>query len=364
MPGRPRILFVSPYPRDRAPSQRFRFEQYVDFLAEHGFTTTFSPILRGDEYELMYRRGAVARKGAILARGVLQRLGEARAGGRFDIVIVHREAIQLGTAVFERLLARGPAKLIYDFDDAIWIRDTSPANRRFDWLKRPQKTAQIIARADMVFAGNAYLATYARRFNPEVRVVPTTIDTGVYDARPAVRPDGRVCIGWTGSPTTLKHFELAVPALRRVRERFGDRVYFKLIGDEAYRHDELGIRGRPWRAETAVQDLAELDVGLMPLPDDEWSEGKCGFKGLQYMALRIPTIMSPVGVNTEIISDGQNGYLADSVEDWVARIGELVESPERRRELGEAARRTVVQRYSVDSQQAAYLGHLHDVLRR
>jgi len=359
-----RILFVSPYPRDRAPSQRFRFEQYVDFLADHGFATTFSPAMRDDEYALMYGPGAVAGKGAILARGVLHRLREVRSSGRFDVVIVHREATQLGTALFERLWARSPAKLVYDFDDALWVPDTSAANRRFAWLKRPQKVAQIIARADMVFAGNDYLAEYARRFNTEVRVVPTTIDTAEYDARPADKDSGRVCVGWTGSVTTLKHFELAVPALLRVREQFGDRVYFKVIGDERYRNDALGIRGCAWRAETAVEDLAELDIGLMPLPDDEWARGKCGFKGLQYMALRIPTIMSPVGVNTEIIADGESGYLADSETDWVTRIGELVESPELRRRLGEAARETVVRRYSVQSQEQRYLANLGDVLRR
>ncbi|HEX6391057.1 MAG TPA: glycosyltransferase family 4 protein, partial [Solirubrobacteraceae bacterium] len=254
-------------------------------------------------------------------------------------------------------------KLVFDFDDAIWLRDTSPANRRFDWLKRPEKTARIAAAADMVFAGNAYLADYARRLNDDVRVVPTTVDTDVYDAAPTPKPDGRVCVGWTGSITTIKHFDLAVPVLRRVRERFGDRVYFKVIGDAGYRNDELGIRGQAYRAERAVEDLTELDVGLMPLPDDEWARGKCGFKGLQYMALRIPTIMSPVGVNTEIISDGDNGYLAASEDQWVARIGELVESAEDRRRLGEAARRTVVERYSVASQKHAYLGHLRDVLR-
>ncbi len=363
--GEPRrILFVSPYPHDRVASQRFRFEQYVDFLAEHGYATTFSPAMRDAEYSLMSGPGAVVGKGAILARALGRRLREARPAGRYDLVIVHREAVQLGTAIFERILARAPAKLVYDFDDAIWIRDTSPVNRRFDWLKRPQKTARIIAASDMVFAGNAYLAQYARQFNRDVRVVPTTLDTTEYDARPVAKNDGRVCIGWTGSVTTLKHFELALPALRAIRERFGDRVYFKVIGDGGYRNDELGIRGHAWRAETAVEDLSELDIGLMPLPDDDWARGKCGFKGLQYMALRIPAIMSPVGVNKEIVADGENGYLAASESDWFARIAELVESPARRHALGEAARQTVVRRYSVESQKQSYLDHLGDLLGR
>jgi glycosyltransferase involved in cell wall biosynthesis len=357
-----RILFVSAHPRGFAPSQRFRFEQYVDYLAGHGFETTFSPIVREDEYPFLYAPGNTARKARIFARGLAERVRQALRRQRYDVAIVQREAIQLGTTVFESALARSKTKLVFDFDDAIWLADTSPANRRMSWLKRPGKVGRLIAMSDMVWAGNEYLADYARGFNDRVHVVPTTIDTDSYvpcDRDDAARP---VCLGWTGSVSTIKHFELAVPALRRIRERFGDRVTFKVIGDGAYRNVPLGIRGTPWSARTEVADICEIDVGMMPLPDDPWARGKCGLKALQFMAMEIPVVTSPVGVNTAIVDDGVNGALAATEDEWFERLAALVESAEMRRSLGHAARRTVVERYSVASQRDTYLGHLRSLV--
>jgi glycosyltransferase involved in cell wall biosynthesis len=354
-----RILFVSAHPRGFAPSQRFRFEQYVDYLGDHGFETKFSSIVRPEEYPLLYAPGNVGRKGLIFARGLGVRLAQALRRPDADVAIVQREAIQLGTTVYESALARSALKLVFDFDDAIWLPDVSPANRRMSWLKRPGKVPRLIGLADQVWAGNRYLAEYASQFNHDVRVVPTTVDTDRHRPRPERDGTGPVCLGWTGSPSTLKHFELAVPVLLRLRERFGDRIRFKVIGDGSYRQNALGLRGTPWRSETEIDDLSEIDVGLMPLPDDEWAKGKCGLKALQFMAMEMPVVTSPAGVNTDIISDDVNGYLARTDEEWLERLSSLITSVELRRRIGRAARETVVERYSVASQRDTYL----DLLR-
>jgi glycosyltransferase involved in cell wall biosynthesis len=359
-----RVLFVSAHPRGFAPSQRFRFEQYVEFLASNGVETAFSPVIRTDEYPLLYAPGNTARKAAIFARGLATRVWQALRRPDYDVAIVQREAIQLGTTVFESALARSDAKLVFDFDDAIWLPDASPANRRMSFLKRPGKVSRLIAMSDMVWAGNDYLAGYARRFNPAVHVVPTTIDTDRHLPCPKEPGSRPVCLGWTGSTSTIKHFEQVVPVLIRIRERFGDRVTFKVIGDPTYRQDDLGIRGLPWREASEVDDLCAIDIGLMPLPDDEWANGKCGLKALQFMALELPVVTSPVGVNTDIIDDGVNGLLAATEEDWFTRLSELVDAAERRNALGRAARQTVVSRYSVLSQREAYLGHLRALVER
>jgi len=185
--------------------------------------------------------------------------------------------------------------------------------------------------------------------------VPTTIDTDAYLPTPRQTPNSVVCIGWSGSLTTLPQFELVLPVLRRVKERFGAKVRFRVIGDAGYRDESLGIVGSAWRPETEVQDLAEFDVGLMPLPDDAWSRGKCGLKGLQYMALGIPPVMSPVGVNSKIVDDGENGFLAGSPDDWVEKLSMLLESADLRARLGRAARRTVEREYSVEANKGRYL---------
>ena len=271
---------------------------------------------------------------------------------------MQREALQLGTAWFERAAAQSRARLVFDFDDAIWLQNVSDANRRLAWLKRPDKTAELISMSDLVIAGNAHLADYASQFSDAVEVVPTTIDTDAYVRESQIPNGDAICIGWSGSMTTIQHFDLMIPVLRRLREQYGDSVRFKVIGDGRYRHDELGIRGQDWSAETEVRDLSDIDIGVMPLPDDEWARGKCGLKGLQYMALGIPTVMSPVGVNTEIIDDGVNGFLAGDEDEWLTKLTRLIESAELRGNLGREGHETVEQRYSVRSQQERYLSLL------
>jgi glycosyltransferase involved in cell wall biosynthesis len=357
-----RVLVVSVHPPGRLPSLRFRFEQYVPFLREHGFRTTFSSVMRPNEYDAFYREGRYARKAIMTGRGMLRRLSDLRHASNYDLVVVQREAIQLGTALIERGFSRSQARLVFDFDDAIWVRDVSEANRRVAWLKRPGKASKIIAMSDMVFAGNDYLRDYACQFNPNVKLVPTTIDTA-YHVRRAQRPDtSQICIGWTGSTTTIRHFDLVVPVLRRLRARFGQRVRFKVIGDGRYANEDLGVQGRDWDPHTEIEDLSEIDIGLMPLPGDDWSKGKCGLKALQFMALETPTVMSPVGVNTKIVEDGRNGFLAASEEEWLEKLSLLVESPDLRKRVGRAARAAVVRDYSVESHKWRYLQHLSEAL--
>jgi glycosyltransferase involved in cell wall biosynthesis len=352
------VLFASVHPPGRAPSQRFRYEQYVGFLAEHGFNTTFAPVLKADDYQVIYGERRYLKKGLIAGRGLARRVADVRRLSKFDIVFVQRETVQLGTSWFETLAARSRARLVFDFDDAIWLQNASEANRRLAWLKRPSKTSKLIAMADLILAGNAYLADYARPINPRVSIVPTTIDTDHYVRDSTVTKARGICIGWTGSLTTIEHFDLLLPVFRRLKEHYGERVRFKLIGDGRYRDESLGIRGHDWNASTEVRDLSDVDIGVMPLPDDEWARGKCGLKGLQYMALEIPTVMSPVGVNTEIIDDGVNGFLADDQDQWFDRLCRLIDDESLRRELGSRSRKTVESRYSVRSQRERYLSLL------
>jgi glycosyltransferase involved in cell wall biosynthesis len=164
-----------------------------------------------------------------------------------------------------------------------------------------------------------------------------------------------ICIGWSGSITTIKHFDFAVPVLEKLKEKYGNRIRIKVIGDGNYQNEKLEVKGLPWIKQDELKELSDIDIGIMPLPDDEWSKGKCGLKGLQYMALGIATVMSPVGVNTEIIQDGENGMLASEVDEWVEKLSRLIEDPELRRKCAENGRKTVVEKYSVHALKSEYL---------
>jgi glycosyltransferase involved in cell wall biosynthesis len=353
--SRKRILFIASHRPDRAPNQRFRFEQYFSWLEQNGYSCELSWFINENDDKFFYQPGHLWKKIIVQIKSVFVRWRDLRKARNADIIFVCREALMLRFTWFEKQFFRSGAKVVYDFDDAIWHLDISEANKSFGWLKRPEKTSDLIALSHLVFAGNAYLADYARQFNKNILIIPSTIDTEICLPKTEVNNATPVIIGWMGSITTIKHFEFAIPALRILQQRYGNRIGFKVVGDPSYRNDELGITGTPWTSAGEPELLRSMDIGIMPLPDDEWTKGKCGLKGLQYMAAGIPAVMSPVGVNTEIIRHGENGYLAAATEEWVEIISQLIESPELRKQIGDEARATVVSRYSVLSQRDVYL---------
>lgn len=359
----PRILFIASHRPGRSPNQRFRFEQYMGYLQSNGFECVVSYLISEEDDRMLYKKGNLVSKVGFVARSIAKRRADVARMNKFDVIFVCREALMTRSTLFERAFHRGRAKVVYDFDDSIWLSNVSDANRRWSWVKDAGKTSKLIGLADLVFAGNAYLADYARNYNAHVTVMPTTIDTDEYLPRTA-RPEGPVVIGWSGSLTTIQHFKHAVPALLQLKDKYGDRIAIRVIGDGSFRHEELGIEGLPWKKETELDDLRAMDIGIMPLPDDEWARGKCGLKGLQYMALAIPTLMSPVGVNSDIIQDGVNGFLPKSEAEWVKVISRLVEDAELRRTIGIAARKTVVDHYSLLAWQQRYVGFFNKLIDR
>lgn len=360
----PRILFVTQHQQERSPGQRFRHEQYLEALRADGWECDLSPLVSPEDDKFLYAPGHYWDKLKFLGRSRRIRRADVARSKEYDVIFIYREALMSRGTYFEKQFRRSSgAKIVFDFDDAVWLPNVSEVNKRFAWIKDPGKTKHLIGMSDAVLAGNAYLADYAKRFNPNVILMPTTIDTAEYLPRQRAGA-GPVVIGWSGSITTIKHLCVAIPILQRIKQKYGDAVSFKVIGDARFSMPELGIQGLPWRKATEVEDLNVADIGIMPLPNDEWARGKCGLKGLQYMALGIPTLMSPVGVNTEIIADGVNGFLPGSDEEWVQRLTELIESPDLRRRMGAEARKTVEQRYSVNAWRDRYVDIFNELIDR
>ena len=331
----------------RSPAQRFRFEQYIPALEAAGWQCELSPVVSAADDAPIYSPGHAAAKARVFAGALLTRLRDVRRVRAFDVVFVSREALMINWGGIEALLAGSGARLVYDFDDALWLQGHATAGGPWSWLRGgAPKLPGILRRADLVLAGNDYLADYARAFASRVEVMPTTVDTATH--RPLPRPPNPLpVIGWSGSPSTVPYFDALTPALMRVRDALGGQVRFRLFGDASYRNAALALSGEPWRLETEVADTAALDIGLMPLPEDAWTRGKCGFKALLYMACGVPAVVSPVGVNREIVADGVNGMWADGEDAWVAALTRLARDPGTRARLAAAGRRTVEERYSL-----------------
>jgi glycosyltransferase involved in cell wall biosynthesis len=251
--------------------------------------------------------------------------------------------------------------VVFDFDDAIFVSYRSPSNGYLSYLKFASKTKTICRIASHVMVGNPYLAEYALQVNDRVTVIPTTIDTEKYRVPERREKTGPPVIGWTGSYSTVQHLDTMRGALKKLAEKEPFRL--RVIGTPSYECPPVDVQAMPWRAETELEDLSEIDIGMMPLPDDRWSKGKCGLKALQFMARGIPTICSPVGVNTDIIQDDQNGFIAGTEDEWVEKLSRLLRSAELRRRLGDAGRATVEEQYSAITQTPRVYEIFKSVLR-
>lgn len=349
-----KILFITPYPHQEAPSQRFRFEQYAGWLRENNFELTFTPYFDEKTWKLLYQKGKLFNKITHVITAYLKRFVLLFQLKKYDYIFIHREMAPIGPPIFEWLLAKVfRRKYIYDFDDAIWLPNYSEANSKFQRLKAYWKVNYVMKWANKITAGNDYLANYARQYNPNVQVIPTTIDTENYHNILTNHDENQLIIGWTGTHSTMHYLEFIFPIIAELEQEFDFK--FRIISDKAPDTNLKSIEFVKWNKETEIADLAQIHIGVMPLKEDQWSEGKCGFKGLQYMALGIVSLMSPVGVNKIIVQNGVNGYIATTPEEWKAILKDLMQHPEKRKEIGLNGRNRVIDAYSVLSQKNNYL---------
>lgn len=339
-----RVLAVVPSVYDTSPGQRFRIEQWEPILAEGGVEITYAPFENDELRAVLYQGGKVLAKVGAVTRNMRRRSRELSNAGDYDLVYIFREAALLGPPWFERKIAKTGVPVIFDFDDAVFVSYKSPSNGYLSYLKFPVKTAEIVRLSTHVMAGNEYLAEYSRQYNPNVTVIPTSIDTDKYTYIEKADEPQTITIGWSGSFSTIQHLDTIREALQELAKT--DQYRLRVIGSPAYKVPGVDTEAMQWRSETEIADLSEIDIGLMPLPDEDWTKGKCGLKALQYMALGIPTICSPVGVNSTIIKDGVNGFLADGKDEWIEKIKRLMHSAELRKKLGRAGRETVEREYS------------------
>lgn len=339
------VLFIIPYPLDKAPSQRFRVEAFLPGLQAAGINCTLRPFITLATWQILYKSGSALKKTFGIFSGYFKRLKTILfEAAQYDFIFIHREAAPLGPPVFEWYLAKVlKKKIIYDFDDAIW---TSPVKEPL--LKRSlsfrKKVGMICSWSYHNMAGNRFLADYASQFSKQVSVIPTVVDTCNRYHNTKVHQSGPVVLGWTGSNSTNPYLEAMCSPLQKLQEQ---GIQFLFISSEPPKLDLPQSRFVKWVEETEIKDLMEMDLGWMPLPDNEWTKGKCGFKAIQYMALGIPALVSGVGVNTEIVDDGVNGYICNTDEDWVEKSALLANDSELRAAMGKAAKQKIQDQYSV-----------------
>ena len=339
----PHILLLSRYGRLGA-SSRVRFFQYIPYLEKVGFSFTIRPFF-GDNYLADLYKGKVPLFSVL--KSYVSRLGTILTAKRFDAVWVEAELFRWLPAWVEEVLFPSAVPLVLDYDDAIfhWYEA-----QRFPGIARllGQKITRIMARADLVVAGNDYLASYARLAGAgRVEKVPTVVDVERYLV-PVWDDNRSLTIGWIGTPTTAKFLLEIADAFKEIVKVYGARIV--AVGANPQQFRGLPVEVRPWREKTEVVDIQEFDVGLMPLPDEPYERGKCGYKLIQYMACGKPVVASPVGVNAEIVRHGENGFLATTTDEWIEALSNLLEDPQLRFSMGQAGRSMVESEYSLQMQ--------------
>jgi glycosyltransferase involved in cell wall biosynthesis len=349
-----RILFLAPYPADESPSQRYRLEHYLSLLPAQGIKYDYKPFLSKAAWKIIFQPGNNFRKINGILAGFCKRFFQLFLIGRYDFVYIHREATPAGPPFFEWVASRiFRKKIIYDFDDAIWIPFTSNYNKGASRLKSFGKVAKICRWSFKVSVGNEYLAAFARQYNSNVIEIPTVVNTETVHNKLQDQQTNSPAIGWTGTFSTLKYLDMVLPVLQELQETHS--FSFVVIADKDPALHLRNYRFIKWNKDTESEDLLNFHIGLMPLHDDDISKGKCGFKAIQYMSLGIPAVVSPVGVNTKIVNDSINGFVCASPGEWKKKMNDLLTNTDLRISLGKAAREKIQKKYSVKSTEQLFL---------
>jgi glycosyltransferase involved in cell wall biosynthesis len=331
------VLFLTLYP-DAAASPRYRISQFLPFLRERGFRCETACAISAETWRAFQEPGSPrARRYHI--EETLRRTRQLLGARRHDVVVVQKGLMSASLRGMHALLRMTARRLVYDFDDAVHLCPPVPLRGPWSLLEDRGQVAAIMHSADLVLAGNEWLAAEARRLGARAEVFPTVVDTDRFTPAPAPPPTYR--IGWIGGPSTT-------PALREMGDMPGEIMdaEFLLIGADPSLVPWPSARVVPWSKSDEVALLRSCSVGLMPLPKTPWSQGKCALKALQYMACGLPCVATPWGAALDVVRHGENGLLADSPREWHDAL-ERLRDPALRGRMGAAARAFVEERYAL-----------------
>jgi glycosyltransferase involved in cell wall biosynthesis len=342
-----RVVGIVPYHAASCAGQRFRIELWKQHLAARGVDVELLPFSDERLTSTLWSRGRYVEKALELARCYARQLAQLVRARRPDVVYLYREAALVGPALLEHLARAWRAPIVYDLDEPLFRPYVSPNSGRLNALKFFGKYDHIIALADRVWSVNEAIAAHARPLARRVDLVPMAVDTARYTPGPPPSTDP-LRIGWMGTRTSQKNLQpLAAPLARLGAER---PLSFRVLADDPIALDGVPLEFRVWSVAEEVPLLRECAIGVVPVLHDEWSPWKFYFKLVQFMALGIPVVASPEGSNLDIVEEGVNGLLAGTHQEWYEKLRLLAEDADLRRELGEKARLTALERFSLAKQ--------------
>jgi glycosyltransferase involved in cell wall biosynthesis len=345
-----KVLFLTQY-GVQAASSRTRVFQYLPFLERRGIESRVITVLPDREIggsQILVTRNRWRKLRYYLWavwRTLICGLRLCRQAGDFDLLFIQKVILP---PPVRWLLKRRRRPLLFDFDDAIFTTEVRQRNWLAAWKQRRNTKGMpaMLRLADRAVVENEYTGDFAARHCPAVTTITGPIDTERYHPAPRNAEGNRVVLGWIGSATTLPYLDLIEEPLRRLVARF-PRLQLRVIGAVAVDIQGISVEASPWALESEVRELQSFDIGLMPIPDDSWTRGKGGYKLLQYMAVGLPVVTSPVGINRQIVRHDVNGFWATTPEEWEEYLARLIENPQLRTAMGEKGRASMEAEYAL-----------------
>jgi glycosyltransferase involved in cell wall biosynthesis len=358
-----KILVICPFPQGVAAGQRLKYEQYFEHWKENGYEITVSSFMDMSMWEIVYSSGNYSKKVLGTLRGYLRRIKDLFYIHQYDVVYVFMWVTPLGTSLFEIVVRILSKRLIYDIEDNILFEKSNSDNWVVKFLKSPEKIKFLIRTADHVISSSPFLNDYCLESNNKKKCtyISSSVDINRFVPANPYKNDNKIVIGWTGTFSSKPYLDLLRNVFLKLHEKYDFRL--RVIGNFDYEFPEIDLEVIQWSKNNEVDDLQCIDIGVYPLVDDSWVLGKSGLKAIQYMAFGLPTVATHVGTTPRIIQHKVNGWLVKTDAEWIDALGTLLKDCELRRQLGEAARKTVVDNYSTQVIKSKYLSILTDVVR-
>jgi glycosyltransferase involved in cell wall biosynthesis len=350
------ILFLTPYPFNVAPSQRLKFEQYYPAIQKAGYEIDQNAFISIDFWNFIYKKGNTLKKIQYTLYAYLKRALILFTIPKYDLIYIHLWVTPFGPPIFEWVVRKLARKIIYDIDDLVYLKTNTHEKGLSKFLKGRQKPIYLMKHADHVITCTPFLDTFVRQYNSHTTDISSTICTQSYQVANTYQNDHKIVLGWSGSHSTSKYLLLLYPMLLALRQKYE----FKLIAmgvPADFKMEGLDLEIIPWSEENEIPTLQRFDIGLYPLPNEQWVHGKSGLKAIQYMGVGIPTVAQNIGEAIQrVVLHQKNGFLVNGyMEEWLDALSNLIENPSLRKEIGTIARAHIVSHFSIEANAPLYL---------
>lgn len=359
MNNKKKILVLCPYPHNRAAGQRLKYEQYFDSWRENDFDITISNFFEDDVWKVLYTKKGILKRFFGLLLGYKKRIKDLLNAKNYEVIYIFMWGTPIGLPFYENLLKKANNNIIYDYDDSIYLKNRLSFSVR-DLIKSPLKPRFLIKHAKAVILSSPSNLEYSRNLNKynQAVYVPCSVNTKRFKKINS-KDTSVITLGWTGTFSSIKYLDLLNPILLDLNKILKFKLI--LITNFDYTIPNIDLEIINWNRSTEIEDLNKIDIGLYPLSKDSWALGKGGLKVIQYMSAEIPSIATDFGTAKDIITNGYNGFLVNTNEEWIDTIINLANDSALRRIIGSNGRKTIEKFYSVNANKEKYLNILNNL---